>query len=148
MNSRTGGATRWYMIALAVVLPAFLSTCNAIVHTESQIAGTARILVTGTSSTPLVLITSMDFEAQRSSETGQVGVTAINGADTASITVPFDKSYAFNGSDRLFIRLANSDQATSAAIRLRLLVDGNVIVDQQATLLDSAIQFTYFSVPF
>ncbi len=139
---------RWYMIALAVVLTAFLSTCNAITDTELQIAGTARILVTGTSSTPLILITSMDFEAQRDAETGQLLVTAINAADTTSITVPFDKSYAFNGSDRLYIRLANSDQASSAAIRLRLLVDGDAIVDQQATLLDSAIQFTYFSVPF
>lgn len=107
----------------------------------------ARVIITGASTVPLQLVTSTTFEAVRADDTGEVSVTLL-AADTASIAVPLDQTFAFDGSDRFFINLRNPDPDVTASIRLRLLVDGREVFDESANMRDAALEYTFFKVTF
>lgn len=119
--------------------------CDSIVSTDAHVARAARVVITGTSPVPLELLTSTDFTAVKNPDTGET-VYTLNTSSAETISVPFDRTFQLNGSDRFFVRLTNADQNATAAVRMQVLVDGKSMYDVNATLKDAALKFSYFSL--
>ena len=130
-------------ISLPVFLTATLLGCNNIISTDLSIAKEARVIITGTSSVPLRLLFTRDFTQTRDeNNTIQVSIFSL---DSMNVTLPFDRKFPFDGSDRYLFRLANRDLNATATVRMQLLVDGKQAYDQSATLRDAYLQLTFFN---
>jgi hypothetical protein len=123
------------------------SACDSVLHTDDRPVINAQIQVTGTSPVPLLLVTSTNFRAERNIETNQLSVFPVS-ADTVRLTVPYDRSLAFNGADRLFVKLVNPDLNETASIRLRVVIDGKEMFNESAAMRDASLNFTFFNFPF
>jgi hypothetical protein len=124
-----------------------LAGCNSITDTDTRPVTNARVVVSGTSPVPLVLVTSFDFGATRSAETNELQVFMVH-ADTTTISLPYDQTHPFGGSDRFHVRLINPDLNETASVRMQLFVDGRAVFDQQANMRDATLTFTFFNFPF
>lgn len=130
--------------ALAAAMLGAVLGCDSIVQSDKREAKQARVIVTGTSSVPLKLTISWNFTSQRDPDTGETTYT-INTATVSTINIPFDSVFAFNGRDRILVRLTNPDLNTTASVRLQVLVDNKSVHDQAATLRDASLQVSYFT---
>lgn len=132
--------------ACAVIIVAmFAAACNSIVDTRAHIATEARVIVTGTSPVPLTLTTSTNFTSRRDDVTGEQTYTILTSKED-TISVPLDRVFPFNDSDRFYVKLTNPSTTATAAVRLRVLVDGMSVYDQSATLKDATLKFSYFAI--
>jgi hypothetical protein len=116
--------------------------CSSLLETEAHTIRNGRVTVTGTSPVPMLLITSTNFTATRA-ENGSLLVDYV-AADTAVITLPFDRSYSFGQTDRFVVKLANSDSDTTADIEMRVFTDGSESYRQRATMKDSSLEFVFY----
>lgn len=102
----------------------------------------ARVIVTGSSPVPLLLITSTQFVFDIDPATGDRTARALV-ADTSTISLPVDRTYAFGNSNRFLVRVANPDLDQTASVQVRLLIDGKEVFNDAATMRDAALQYTY-----
>jgi len=121
---------------------AFAAGCSNLLETQVQIIRNGRVTVTGTSPVPMLLITSTNFTATRA-DNGTLLVNYVT-ADTAVITLPYDRSYSFGETDRFVVKLANADEDTTADIELRVFADGAEKYRQRATMKDSSLEFVFY----
>lgn len=131
-----------YTVALGLVLiPIF--ACTSVFESGDERADAANVFVTGTSTEPLMLILSNDFDTQPG-DGGAVGVTLLS-ADTFTVNLPapVERSYSFDESDRFLARLVNPDTASTADVHMRVLLDSDEVYNQQATLLDAELEFVF-----
>jgi hypothetical protein len=132
--------------ALLVALFA-TSGCDSIVETDTRPVTNARLIISGTSPVPLLLVTSFNFGATRNVETGELQVTLIR-ADTLTVSLPFDRTFPFSGADRLHVRLINPDVNATASVRMQLQVDARQVFNEQANMRDASLSYTFFNFPF
>jgi hypothetical protein len=128
------------LIALMLTLSA--TGCSSILGSDEDHPKEARVLVTGDSPVPLLLITTTDFVFDIDPNNGNRVPRAVS-ADTAVINLPVDQTYAFGNSDRFMVKVANPDVDQTANIRLRLLIDGREVFDDVISMRDAALQYTY-----
>lgn len=128
--------------AMAAMIITLAAGCSSILDTDRTTAGSARVVVTGSSPVPLQLVTSTRF-ARGFDEEGQEQIRLIV-ADTANVTPPIDKSVAFGTSDRFAVLLINPSTEATADITMTVSVDGKEVYRQAATLRDASLRFTYF----
>lgn len=130
--------------ARAVFMALFIVTgtsCSSITDSRGS-ADHTRILVTGTSETPLTLVTSTVFGVQYTDE--GIEQIILGEADTAQLSLPIDRRVEFQGSDRILVALSNPSTNSEAAINMRVLIDGNEVYRQTATLLDTSLRYIHF----
>jgi hypothetical protein len=135
-------ACRWLAYIVPAAALAFSSSCGILDSEEENLADSVQVLVTGDTSTPLLLVTSTAWDYQIDQQTGEQ-VLRLFAADTADLSLPFDRTYPFTQSYRFLARVANTDTAQTATIRLRLVVGGNTVCDQTASLRDASFQCTW-----
>jgi hypothetical protein len=102
----------------------------------------ASIEVTGDSPVPLVLVTSKDWGVALDEETGQQELV-ITKADTVEIELPYQRTVPLAPTYRILVRLINPDADRDATVRMRVSLDDDVVYDQQATLRNAALQYSY-----
>ncbi len=124
-------------------LAALLSGCSSLIESEQRLVKNARVTVSGTSPTPMRLITSTNFTATRNFETGSLTVNYIT-ADTVMITLPLDQSYSFGQSDRFVVKLVNGDANSTASVDMRVYLDGEEKYRQGATMTNSSLEFVFY----
>jgi hypothetical protein len=129
------------LTAAASLLIITVAACSSITDSRRQ-ADHARILVTGESATELTLITSIVFGVQFD-ENGQE-LIILGEADTAHVSLPVDQRVQFRGSDRVFVQLINPSMTEEAAVQLRVLIDGDEVYRQSATLVDASLRYMHF----
>jgi hypothetical protein len=138
--------TRTRAVALRFFFLAVLATqtaaCNVFETTE-EIADNARVLISGTASAPLQLITSTKFERWYDEDDG-VHVTLVV-ADTAYIDLGtvYDQIYPVKPDKGFLVRLVNQE-TEAAVISMQVYFDGELSYDQDnVSLSDASIEFSY-----
>lgn len=131
-------AARTVFMALFIITGA---SCSSITDSRGS-ADHTRILVTGTSETPLTLVTSTVFGVQYTDE--GIEQIILGEADTVQLSLPIDRRVDFQGSDRVLVALSNPSTSSEAAIDMRVLIDGNEVYRQTATLLDASLRYIHF----
>jgi hypothetical protein len=124
----------------ALVLLALLA-CKSLTDTPAT-ATVARVIVTGSSTVPLMVVTSTQFVVSRSAE-GEETIS-LTRADTAQMGVPIDRTVPFQGSDRFLVLVRNPDINSTSVLDIRLLIDGTEVLRQAVSLRDASFHFTYF----
>ncbi len=127
----------------AVAFAVLLSGCSNLIESEQRLVKNARVTVSGTSPVPMLLITSTNFTATRNLEAGGLNVNYIL-ADTAAITLPYDRSYSFGESDRFVVKLVNGDRDSTASVEMRVYLDGEENYRQAAIMKDSSLEFVFY----
>lgn len=124
-----------------VLVPIF--ACTSVFESGDKRADAANVFVTGTSTEPLMLILSNDFDTQPG-DGGAVGVTLLS-ADTFTVNLlaPVERSYPFDGSDRFLARLINPDTFNAVDVHMRIFLDSDEVYNQQANLLDAELEFVF-----
>jgi hypothetical protein len=125
---------------LVIMLTLWGSACG-VLETDQSNPMEARVLVSGTSPVPLLLITSTNFVYTVDEGGSRVPVPLV--ADTVQISLPIDQVFPFGNSDRFLVKVANPDVNQTAMIRLQLLVDGRKVFDDQASMRDASLQYSF-----
>jgi hypothetical protein len=149
MNGRHGGAPRRTILALvAAVLGATSAACDGLLGTDqAAFAADARVLLSGTSPVPLLLVTSTNFTAEQDFVTGEL-ITNLIVSDTITLATPtLDQHFEILGADRFLVRLINPDLNETADIHLRVELDGRQVYNQRATMRDASLEYTAFYQP-
>ena len=121
---------RFFAVAVAAVLAA-APGCS--LGTEADEKPTsARITVTGTTSSPLQLVVSTDFFEQIIGDGIEIQAVLIT-ADTLSVTPPFEEVTALDELGSVFYRLIQPDSVPST-VTMRVFLDEALEYDQDATL--------------
>ena len=124
----------------ALLLLAPLS-CKSIADGPAT-ATLARVIVTGSTTVPLMVVTSTQFVVSRSAEGEEL--ISLTHADTTQMGVPMDFTVAFRGSDRFLVLIRNPDINSTSTLDMRLLIDGTEVLRQVVSLRDASFHFTYF----
>ncbi|MBM4372799.1 MAG: hypothetical protein FJ098_14190 [Deltaproteobacteria bacterium] len=96
----------------------------------------------GTSPHQLTLITTKELYEQYNPLTGEVNPVPVD-ADTALITLPFDRTLDIASTGSVYVELRNYQVAT-ASVRLRVELDNGQGDDRTATLSDNAALVYYY----
>lgn len=139
IRERTVARWRGAVLALLIITA---SACSSIVDSSRRTAEAARVLVTGTSGSPLRLITSTNFIVAYS-DAGDEHIQLLR-ADTVMLPLPIDRQVPFRSSDRVYVSLFNPSMTETANVEMRILVDGQEVYRQAAELLDASLGFSYF----
>lgn len=118
------------------------SACG-LFETEEEIADEARVLIEGTSPTPLQVITSTRFERVYNEE-GDLN-TLLLVSDTAMVDLgtPFDEIFPVRPDVGFLVRVRNLE-ADPAVISMRVYFDGDLRYNQQnVSLSDASLEFSY-----
>jgi hypothetical protein len=114
---------------------------------EAAFAADARVLVSGTSPVPLLVITSTNFFSELDVGTGD-RVTRLVLSDTLVLETPnLDRHYDIFGADRFLVRIVNPDAENTADILLQVELDGRQVYSQRATMRDASLEYTAFYRP-
>ena len=127
---------RWTALLLLAPL-----ACKSIADTPATVTA-ARVIVTGSSTVPLTVVTSTQFVVSRGAEGEEI--ISLTSADTTQLAVPIDRTVAFQGSDRFLVLIRNPDINSTSTLDIRLLIDGKEVLRQAVSLRDASFHFTYF----
>jgi len=119
-----------------------LAACG-ILETEDEIADEARVVVSGTASNPLLLITTTKFERFYDEE-GEAQTTVVV-ADTVTIdpAAGYDHVYPVKPDKGFLVRLVNPETET-AVVSIQVYFDGELSYDQKnVSLSDASLEFSY-----
>ncbi|SRR5690606_8370084 len=109
---------------------------------DSDRAEEASIEVTGDSPVPLLVVASKVWGITLDEETGDRQII-ISEADTAEVELPYQQTIGLAPTYRILFRVINPDTEQDASIRMRVLLDSDVVFDQQATLRNASLQFSH-----
>lgn len=147
MTNRFSGSRRrpekWSRLLILTILA---SGCDSLFGPNRvRFADDARVIVEGTSSVPLLLITSTNFTAQRDPATDELRSTLV-ASDTVVVSgLPVQRDYNIRQRDRFLVRLVNPSLDQTAAIHIQVLLDGRIVFNQQATMQDATLEYiAYF----
>lgn len=128
--------------ALAVAsVTVLVGACDSLLETGQDTPSEARVVVAGTSTEQLRLVTSNDFFRQAtgsSTESAAVLVTA----DTTLFSPEFDQQYDLGPLTRFFVRLDNPEGA-EAQVTLRVFFDEELAFEQSSTLEGVEVEFNF-----
>lgn len=131
--------------ALGVLLPILTlvaAGCNSVLDTSQDYADRARVVVTGTNTGPLKLVTSTNWLHVTNTDNGETTIV-IGDSAVYDITLPVDTSFAFTNSRRFLVRVVNTDTAETADVRLRVYLDEELVTDQATTIKATPMQFSW-----
>jgi len=132
-------ATRVLLVGLLLIVAA---ACN-IFEAEEEIADEARVVVTGTTSEPLQLVTSTKF-TRTFLETGEIRLS-VAFADTMVLTLdsPHDQIYPIKP-DRGFLVSLRNPVMDPAVVSMQVFFDGELVYNHQnITLQEASLEFSY-----
>jgi hypothetical protein len=130
--------------ALCAALLLTAAACDGFLDTERESRETIRVLVSGTSPVPLLLVTSDQFASVQDPATGQILLQVI-ASDTLTITqLPVDTTYAIGQFNRILVRLVNPDPAATADVRMIIrLDDEEEAYNVQARITGAYLEYSY-----
>ena len=140
-NSRRTTRSVGKILFLSLILSP-LAACG-ILETEDEIADEARVVVSGTASNPLLLITSTKFERFYDEE-GEPQNTVVV-ADTVTLDLPagYDQIFPVKPDKGFLVRLVNPE-TEPAVISIQVYFDGELSYDQKnVSLSDASVEFSY-----
>jgi hypothetical protein len=117
---------------LAVAAVLFATPACSLGTEADEKPTSARITVTGSAPSPLQLVVSTDFFEQLIGEGVEIRAVLIT-ADTIPVTPPFEQVTALDELGSVFYRLIQPDTVPST-VTMRVLLDGTLEYDQEATL--------------
>lgn len=139
-------STRTYLLLLATTL----GGCGLLGEDRPQ---EVRYRISSDSNTPVTVIATVDFLAQREPLyddegflRGDTTLVAILGADTLVVRPPYEALVDISVAQRLLVRLIRSDSTDGLA--MRAWVDGRELFDRglPGGAPDSIVQFLYYYV--
>lgn len=128
---------------LLLILLSFQVMACGIFENEEDIADNARVVVSGSTPVPLILVTSTKF--QRSVGQGGQPLILPTRADTVELelTSVHDQTYPVKPDKGFLARLINPTEET-ATVSMQVYFDGRLQYDQQnVSLTDSSMEFSY-----
>ncbi len=129
--------------AAVLILTWAVAGCDSLLSTDDGLAETARVIVTGTSPVPLVIITSNQYTAVTNQATGNLNVSLLT-ADSVPVTsLPFDRTYPIGDQYRFYVRFGYPDTARTADIQMRVLLDTKEVYNQRATIRDGWLEYVF-----
>lgn len=138
---------RLMFAAVWTILIVLAGGCDWISGSDQGFADEGRVLIDGSSTVPLLLVTSTNFLQGFDPLSGET-VTTILSADTITLNqLPTDQRYPLSGKDRFLARIANPSTGATATIHMQVRMDGRQVFDQHATLLDASLEYTVFYSP-
>lgn len=133
-------------LALALVATVALAGCDLLLSSEAGLADRVEVSLTGNSTVPLLLVTSLNFIAEYDvlAEEWRIALTQ---ADTVRVTsLPFNHSREIRGRDRYLVRIINPSGAVTADVGMEVRLDGKLVYSERAFLANAFLQyFTWFS---
>ena len=96
----------------------------------------ARVTVTGTSPTPLQLVTSTDFFEELIGEGTEIRAILVD-ADTTVVNPPFDQTFPLSSLGSVLVRLIQPD-STPSDVTMQVWLDGVLEYEQAATMSQGA----------
>jgi hypothetical protein len=118
-----------------------LLACDGIFNIRDRRPDQARVVVTGQSPVPLRLVLSTNFTAEYNFETGIWDVNLIT-AEEYDLPLPIEQTIQLT-TDRFFARLINPSTEEQATVHMEVFFDGRQWYNQQATLVDSQLEFLH-----
>jgi len=120
------------------------AACDGFLDTGDQTRDTIRVLVSGTSPVPLLLVTSDQFASVQDPATGQIQIQVI-ASDTLTITqLPVDTTYSIGQFNRILVRLINPDPAATAQVRMIIrLDDEEEAYNVEARITGAYLEYSY-----
>jgi len=123
---------------LGLITLAFVSTgCGSILFPNQ--AEHVRVALDGTASGVIHVITSGNF-LLGSGGVGPGSEILFLRADTASVTLPFDKSYDLSPTHRFAVRVL-TPPGDSAELRMRVWVDNDPVHEDRMAIVDNFMQY-------
>lgn len=114
-----------------------------IFETAEEVANEARVVVTGTAPTPLMLVTSTKFTLFINEE-GAANIT-LAVSDTASLTleVPHDEIYPIRPDRGFYVKLRNPD-TLAAVVNIQVYFDGDLSYERtNLSLTDASVDYNF-----
>ncbi len=96
----------------------------------------ARVTVTGTTATPLQLVTSTDFFEEIIGEGTEIRAILVE-ADTTVVNPPFDQTFPIGSLGSVLVRLIQPD-STPSDVTMQVWLDGVLEYNQAATMSQGA----------
>jgi len=143
MSRKTNPMLRSGLKLLATALLAAGTAACGVFETEDDVANNARVVISGTTPVPLMLITSTKFE-RYVNQNGEPLITLVV-SDTVELELAtaFDETFPVKPDKGFLARLINPTQET-ATISMQVYFDGELNYDQQnVSLTDSSIEFSF-----
>ena len=131
MNSLARTRRRILCAVLAVTIVALLPACGIL---DEGTPKTARVVITGPAGHPLRLVTTSDFDAVSSADGDSREVTVFS-ADTAAVSVPFDRTYGLGPRTRIYV-VVGSDSTAAAAVRVQVFIDNEIRFERSTRFAD------------
>jgi hypothetical protein len=120
-----------------------LAGACTILESKEDSADQARVVVTGTTTVPLELVTSTKF-TRTIEETGEVSIS-LAFADTAfvDLAAPLDRTHPVSPDRGFLVRLRNYS-TDPAVVSMQVYFDGKLSYDRQnVTLQNASLEFSY-----
>jgi hypothetical protein len=124
-----------------LVVLAVLGTGCDVFDPDWERAEQAQVIIDGTTSVPLTLVTSGQFLVVPDPETGAL-VTELVLSDTVEIELPYQDDFSMGEFERFLVRLINPDTA-AANVRMQVYVDGRLEYDRSATMSEASLEFIF-----
>lgn len=126
------------LLAGALLLPV-LGACDFI--TGDPTPDEARVVLEGDGAAEVVLLTSSRFLTGRG-EDGRM-VVQVLGADSATVSPPFDRTFNIRQDQQFFARAIAGDTTGPTDVRMRVLVDDDSKFDESTDLKADTLQFIF-----
>jgi len=143
MRSCTRSGWRAFSIAAAAFITSLTTACDLLSDpTDRRRAEEATLELTGESPVPLLVVMSKEWGIGFDEESGEQ-VFILSKADTVETEVPYQRTVSLAPTYRILFRVINPDSEHEADVRMRVLLDDDVVYDQQAALRGTALQYSH-----